>query len=290
MITKINLGWVHSHGIDILPFGSANCIRFMLESYLKGSFLDRYIRDEGDRLKDIYIDNRNYKDQLKANIAREPKELLLQMNCYKYKSTHYGAMMIEVLKKVFDLGYKEEIIVTGINEPLEVVSQERYVSSILTLNHWLSYYGLRDKVKLCAGDESADKSTFYMYIFEHLSHVVDYFSFHTSNSGSLIDTKWVIENVPTNHKVINSEHYLWDLARKLGYNNNDVVRLYFNHLELMISYNHMKSVYCLFPSIYWRSKYYKKLGLQRTNKDLAIRHKTKTYKILEGWWKNRWLT
>lgn len=290
MITKINLGWVHSHGINILPFGNANCMRFMLESYLKGDFLYRCIRDEGDRLKDIYIDYRDYEEQLMANISQDPTELLLQMNCYKYKSTHYGAMMIKVLKKVFDLGYKGEIIVTGINEPLEVVSQEKYVRSILTLNHWLSYYGLRDRVKLCAGDESADKSTFYMYIFERLANVVDCFSFHTSNSGSLSDTQWVIENSPTNHKVINSEHYLWNLARKLGYNNNSVVELYLNHLELMISYNHMKSIYCLFPSIYWRSKYYSKLGLQRTNKDLAIRNVTKTYKILERWWKTRWQT
>lgn len=290
MITKINLGWVHSHGINILPFGNANCMRFMLESYKKGDFWNRCIADEGKQLKDVYIDRRSYKEQLMANISQDPAELLLQMNCYKYTSTHYGAMMIKVLKKVFDLGYKGEIIVTGINEPLEVVSQEKYIKSILTLNHWLTYYGLRDKVKLCAGDESGDKSTFYMYIFDKLAGVVDYFSFHTPNSANLEDTKWILENIPTNHKAINSEFYCWNLARKLGYDHKEVIGVYFNNLELMISYNHMKSIYCLFPSIYWRSKYYSKLGLQRTNKDLAIRHVTKTYKLLERWWKTRWET
>lgn len=296
----MNRGWIHSAGKTLLPAG-ANCLmlRFMLEQWGRG-FWFRKISDFHPKLREIYTDQRTYLEQVVEAISEGVEELFIDINTYGQSPKELEHMVAILSDDIFELGFQGRLIYGSVNEApehmghslyerfLQIMDKNMYQvrEGLLRIKEGITASRYLDRIKLSAGLQSAADRKFYNYIFDKLHGVVDYFDFHSSNSGKLSDSVWIVDNSPQDTPLINSEHYFYDLARKKGYDSSVILDLNQKHWDFFKKEERIKSVYVLFPSVYRRSKRWAWLALRHHDENLNIVWTSRIYKQTEEIWKS----
>ena len=260
-------GSVHSSGKNIIPVGDSVAFRFMLDDYQKGRFWERTIADHDEEAKNIYPDRRTYLQQLKDAVKGNAQEIFIcidtPINDFKYT----GRFTEEIIKKVRETGYDKELILSPPNESLEHMSVTEYKIMAYTMATIIRQH---ENVSLSIGGMASEFTEYYYRISTEIPYY-DYIDFHTSNDGNLWSMEWLINNMPADKPLINSEHYLLLCAKFLGYNSDDCINRMKGITDWMFNQPGIRSIYVTIPSIYRENP---------DDRDVALRYVDKKNNVI----------
>lgn len=239
-------GSVHSSGKSILPIGDSVGFRFMLDDYQKGNFWSRTIADHDAAAGPIYPDRRTYLQQLQDAVKENAQEIFICIDTPGNDYSSIGEFTEKIIKNVRDLGYDKELILSPPNECLEHMSGTEYVvfaKNIMVTIEWF------ENVSLSIGGMASEFTDFYRRIAVEIPYY-DYIDFHTSNNGNIWSIEWLINNMPADKLLINSEHYLLNHAKFYGYNSDTALGVMKYLTDYQFNQGRIKSIYVTVPSIY----------------------------------------
>lgn len=239
-------GSVHSSGKSILPIGDSVSFRFMLDDYQKGNFWKRTIADHDAAAGPMYPDRRTYLKQLQDAVKENAQEIFICIDTPGNNFMGFQGMIEDVIVKVRKLGYDKDLILGGPNECLEHMSVSEYNNLMDQMSNVTRVY---EGVKISIGGMASEFTDFYRRISTEIPYY-DYIDFHTSNDGNDWSITWLIQHMPQDKPLINSEHYLLNCAKGWGYNSDHCLELMKMLTDYMFSRERIKSIYVTVPSIY----------------------------------------
>ncbi len=239
-------GSVHSSGKSILPIGDSVAFRFMLDDYQKGNFWKRTIADHDAAAGPMYPDRRSYLKQLQDAIKENAQEIFICIDTPGNKWDRIAEFTREIADKVRSLGYDKELILSPPNECLEHMSVTEYINFTILMREW---WDLFENVSLSIGGMASEFTDFYRRISTEIPYY-DYIDFHTSNDGNVWSIEWLLNNMPADKLLINSEHYLLNCARSYGYNSDNCLSTMKALTDYQFASERIKSIYVTVPSIY----------------------------------------
>ena len=239
-------GSVHSSGKSILPIGDSVGFRFMLDDYQKGNFWKRTIADHDAAAGPMYPDRRTYLQQLKDAIKENAQEIFICIDTPGNDFNGFQGMVQDIIVKVRKLEYDKDLILAGPNECLEHLSVSEYNNVMTQMGNVTRVY---EGVKISIGGMASEFTDFYRRIAAEIPYY-DYIDFHTSNDGNWWSINWLIEYMPADKPLINSEHYLLNCAKSRGYNSDYCLALMKQLTDYQFASPRIHSIYLTVPSIY----------------------------------------
>jgi len=270
-------GSVHSSGKSILPIGDSLGLRFMLDDYQKGNFWKRTIADHDAAAEPMYPDRRTYLQQLKDAIKENAQEIFICIDTPVNFWFGIRDFAREIIEKVRKLNYTQELILSPVNEPLEHMSVTQYIEFAHEISIAEREY---ENVSLSIGGMASEFTDFYRRISTEIPYY-DYIDFHTSNDGNLWSIEWLINNMPPDKLLINSEHYLLNCARSYGYNSDHCLTLMKQLTDYMFASPRIRSIYLTVPSIYKENPDDKLHVLRYVDKNNNVIMTTKMWYLLK---------
>ncbi len=237
------LGVSYSGYNPVIPLGNRISMNMKLDDYQKGSFLARRPCDHDIPSKYIYIDMRTYSQQIEDAVAAKPEEIFLLLDTPSSNFTEIESFLPFLIGNIWNRGYRKHIIFSCINEPLEHCT----VAEIHNLNKRMSKVAdVYSSVYFAVG-EMATNYPDYWKSFLKCKYEYDYISFHTDDNCSISDLKKFLAIFPDGTKFINNEHYYYAGAKKLGYNNMQIVKQFIDYTKFIIKDGRIKSIYTCMP-------------------------------------------
>lgn len=283
--SNLKLGWIHSAGKNLIPMGNAVAFRLHPEQYQPGRWLDKWIGDTASKRAQIYIDHRSYRQQLTESISQRPSELMIFMDRDGGNITNVQAMTAEAVNFIFSLGFSGTLRVAGKNEFNETMSTGQYIEYMKAVRAGVNNTSFANRCRVSAGGISSDRSSIYPQLYSALSGIVDGFDYHTPGNGDLGVWNWIKGNHPSGKDMVNSEHYLYDLAAAHSYDDPTVQQIYRSWLTAFDNTGSLSAIYVLYPSIWSGSSLYNKQGLRLMDQNLNITKTFACWNVLEEWWK-----
>lgn len=276
MINK--LGTVHSGYDSILPLGRKLCLRVYLDDYRKGDFFIRRPCDFSDRHKYIYLEKRTYGQQIACAISEGVEEIFLVLDTSGNDFDDVVPFLDVLIYYIRYSGFRGNIIYSAVNEPLEHMS----VSEVHQLNGLLSNFRRGESNVYFAVGEMATNFRDYYKSYLNCGYKYDYISFHTDDNCDPWWLQMFFSIFPKGTKFINNEHYYYGGAKKLGYNNMQVVTKIINYTEVMLKEPRIKSIYVCMPYHAKCKGKYPWLGLNKVDlKDDQV-YETVAWKMLKA--------
>ena len=270
-------GSVHSSGKNIIPIGDSVAFRFMLDDYQRGNFWSRTIAEHDAAAKGIYPDRRTYLRQLQDAVKGNAQEIFICIDTPKNDFSKLDGMIMEIVNKCHGLGYKKEIIFSPPNEPLEHMSVTEYVN---VANQMSMFVNDVKGAKLSIGGMASEFTDYYRRISTEIPYY-DYIDFHTSNDGNIWSIEWLINNMPADKLLINSEHYLLNCAKRYGYNSDECLNSMKDITDFMFAIERIKSIYVTVPSMYKENPDDRDIVLRYVDKNNNVIMTTKMWYLLK---------
>jgi len=270
-------GSVHSSGKSILPIGDSVGFRFMLDDYQKGNFWKRTIADHDAAAGPMYPDRRTYLKQLQDAVKENAQEIFICIDTPGNNFRGVAAFAFEITVKLRELGYENELILGPPNEPLEHMSVTEYAHFAYDMSEVSQK---NTGVKLSIGGMASEFTDFYRRIAAEIPYY-DYIDFHTSNDGNIWSISWLINNMPADKPLINSEHYLLNCAQYYGYNHDNCLSTMKLITDSMFASPRIKSIYVTVPSIYKENPDDKLHVLRYVDKNNNVIMTTKMWYLLK---------
>ena len=270
-------GTVHSGYDPILPLGKKLCLRFMLDDFQNGDFWFRRMCDHDKSTPYIYLEKRTYADQICQAIRENVSEIFFCIDTPENDFKDILNFIKAIIYWTRSYGFTGEIIISLVNEPLEHMT----VSSVHNLNQYVSGNIKSDyNISFACGEMACDFRDYYKTYLD-CDYQYDYISFHTDNSCDLIRLKKFLDIFPTGTKFINNEHYFYNGAQEIGYNNTAIVKQFESYTRYLLSDNRIKSVYICMPYHAKGVGKYPWLGLNKVNLKNDKVYETLAWKMLK---------
>ncbi|GAJ06246.1 unnamed protein product, partial [marine sediment metagenome] len=226
----------------------------------------------------IYLEKRTYGQQIDQAIAEGVEEIFLVLDTPGNYFSGVTYFLHDLISYIRSGGFRGKLIYSVVNEPLEHLT----VSEIHSLNEGLSCFrGSEDNLYFAVGEMATN---FYDYYHSYLNcgYAYDYISFHTDNNCDPRSLIKFLDIFPKGTNFINNEHYYYNGAQKLGYNNTPVVRHFIDYTTYMLKDDRIKSVYVCMPYHAKRKGKYPWLGLNKVDlKDNQV-YETVAWRMLKA--------
>lgn len=237
------LGVSYSGYHPLIPLGNRISMNVKLSDYQKGDFFARRPCDYSEAAKYIYLDMRTYSQQIQDAVKENPKEIFLLLDTSTNDFSGIDSFLDNLLFYIGHRGFDGNVIISAINEPLEHITTDKVHSLNETLALRLKEW--RD-VSFAVGEMATNHTDFWKS-FLNCDYKYDYISFHTGDNCNLSDLKKFLALFPSGTKFIDNEHYFYSGAKKLGYNNMQVVKPFIDYTKFLLADDRIKSVYCCMP-------------------------------------------
>jgi len=280
----MKLGWMHSAGKFLIPFGNALYLRASLRQFRLGRLEDSRIWEDSPALEDIYIDRRTFSNQVEQAKREGVKFLLVNVHSHENSRERCREFVRALSTYLYNTLPGVEIVITGPNEPMENVKLAGAIGFTEDIIGGIKDADLRGKVKVSAGNESSAFKDFWSGLIARFGDSIHYYDFHTSDSGSYADLAWLLARYRPRTPFINSEHFLWDLGMARGMDHRDVYIRYVEHLKRMRASGKVDVVMLQFPSLWEERGIYRKVALRLMRRDLQITKTSTTFEEVRRWW------
>lgn len=252
------LGTHHDTGVKLPSVGNAIWLSYYLGQYWENiqSFLDQKPADAGSIQKDIYIDNRTYRQQL--HDAKNVDLIVLCVRCLQGEFDHfldyYKRFSVDLVEYVYKLGYKN-VKVELMSEPIEIVKPDMYLIMLKRLRNILGRFREKYNLQILAGAgdlHHKQHKDYYKYLRDNAFHEFDCWSIHCINDP-LQEMIWAVKNL--GDKPIHITEFT-TLDHLLAWGASDPITLWFLNecLTFAQKQSKIKSLLQVFPA-YIEGKY-----------------------------------
>lgn len=270
------LGVIYSGYKPMIPLGNRIGLNMKLDDYQKGDFFYRRPCDHDLASKYIYISMRTYGQRIEEALKEKPKEIFLLLDTPGNDFDRIDGFFHIIIRFIRYRGYAGNVIVSLINEPLEHCELEE----VHSLNSKFFYVALKYAgVYFAVGNMATNYPDFWRS-FLNCGYKWDYISFHTDDNCNVSDLKKFLDIFPKGTKFLDTEHYYYDGAKHLGYNNGQVVRPFEDYTKFLLNDGRVKSVYCCMPFHAKDQGKYPWLGLNTVDLNTDRVYSTVAWKML----------